>query len=1264
MVVIKELSPSYPLYDVFLSFRGVDTRLSFVDHLYHALMDANLRTFLDDDEIETGDDLRPELKRAIKGSRASVIVLSTNYASSTWCLDELVLILEQRLTSGQLVIPIFYHVEPTHVRKQESSFGVAMEEHKRRLLEAKTNTEKRSQVAEKINRWSKALTEVAQLKGKDAKGRKETEFIGEIVTNIYRRLGGHLHSTLPLLFGMEDPIEFITSWLKDRSTHAADILTISGMGGVGKTSLARYVHGLHCCLFDKSSFIESISEKCDAKRNGLLDLQKQLFDDISKSSKFQAHDTISCTSMIENGLNRKKVLIVLDSIDSIEQLHLLLGKQGFHPGSKIIITTKEVSLPERYAPINPIVKPKHSKLLLKGLNIEASLQLLSHHAFMSHRLKEGYEEVAKQVMVYCEGHPLALKVLAESLYNKTITEWEDCILRLKEEPDLRIMKVLQMSFDSMQSNNDKELFKHIACFFVGTDRGFMETILNSCGIRTIGIRNLIDRCLLTVGPDNILMMHQLIQEMGRDVVRRESPDRPEERSRLCCDKESLTVLEENKGTRNIKGLFLDTQKLEKDTLCGSIELETDVLSNMPNLKLLKLNYVQLNGSYKNFPKGLRWLCMHGFPFNSIPLDLPMENLVSLDMSYSNIETFDLSYSNPQPPTKRQKVTQCRSKDKRLLGSLKILDLSFSEQLRSLGGFFELCALERLYVTNCPSLSEICESVDQSVELVYINLSYCKNLKKIPKTIGRLKKVRTLLLDGCGLSELPMKMMDMDLHDVLKAKIFLSIKSQTTSSANMPSDFKFGMTSLVSSNYFPLEKNNLSNLSFTMASLPSSLVFLSLANSNLSNESFPMDLSSLSMLKELCLDGNPIVSMPNCLRTLPRIQTLSMSNCLKLISVEHPPCTLTRLNLYSNYWKPNYKNLLRKIAFNPEMAPLELIADRNLLAPSSFEIEGMIKIQPMEDVKRSLLRRLGWRTLKFTEDRYMVTNYNYGGSEESQIQMYYEFGIFSTIYKAMAMPDWIFISCSQTAISFTIPQYHKKLRGLNFCIRGDLFEIPKIRIRNITKNLTWIYKHFIRSFSVCRESLIYASHWMFGMNEMQVGDKIIINLEKCGDDLIHMCGMGLAYDSGQMNEGPTLDEDFKKYFTDKKYVKYRDPINRFIKDWWGISVLDDGSIKNEDPLEYYKSWNHIIGGDLSAFQLVTGEYFLHSVDFLRNLFSSASPNAHFKERTVLFKTFSPTMANIAERLNGCEDSGPAGLKSLCIGRLSIVFIWHNLPVQLG
>ena len=157
-------------YDVFLSFRGIDTRLNFTDYLYEALVSENISTFLDEQEVETGEELKPELTRAIKGSRASIIVLSKNYASSTWCLDELVLILEQRKVSKHIVVPIFYHVEPTHVRKQESSFGEALFKHRQRM-EAEQDEEKKSQAARKLELWTAALKEVADLKGKDVNGR-------------------------------------------------------------------------------------------------------------------------------------------------------------------------------------------------------------------------------------------------------------------------------------------------------------------------------------------------------------------------------------------------------------------------------------------------------------------------------------------------------------------------------------------------------------------------------------------------------------------------------------------------------------------------------------------------------------------------------------------------------------------------------------------------------------------------------------------------------------------------------------------------------------------------------------------------------------------------------------------------------------------------------------------------------------------------------------------------------------------------------------
>lgn len=111
-------------YDVFLSFRGEDTRHSFTDHLFQALVRAGLHTFRDKDEIGRGRELKPEIERAIIQSRASIVVLSENYGDSRWCLDELVLILDQKKNFNHFVLPVFYHVDPSDVRNQRRSFTI------------------------------------------------------------------------------------------------------------------------------------------------------------------------------------------------------------------------------------------------------------------------------------------------------------------------------------------------------------------------------------------------------------------------------------------------------------------------------------------------------------------------------------------------------------------------------------------------------------------------------------------------------------------------------------------------------------------------------------------------------------------------------------------------------------------------------------------------------------------------------------------------------------------------------------------------------------------------------------------------------------------------------------------------------------------------------------------------------------------------------------------------------------------------------------
>ncbi|CAH1441371.1 unnamed protein product [Lactuca virosa] len=568
MVVLSQLSEGSSslssihghIYDIFLSFRGIDTRDSFIAYLHEALTDANITTFLDNEAIKVGEDLKPELESAIKASRASIIVLSKNYANSTWCLDELVLILEQRMISNHIVFPIFYHVEPTHVRKQQDSFGNAMSEH-RKMIEAENDANKRSKWAEKMDRWNKALTEVAGLKGNNVNGRLETEFIEEIVKDVYYRLQVPLRNPLPLLIGMDHSIKFVTSWL-DESSYTTDVLTILGMGGIGKTSLAKYVYGLHCRKFKRSSYIGNISRRCEESFIGLLGLQKQLYDDISRTSSIEVHDVSIYTSKIENVVSRKKVFLVLDDIDNLAQLDSMLGSERFYRGSKIIVTTKDGWLTESCALFKKKLTPNHTTHLLKVLQENDSRELLCFHAFKSNHPKADYKEVSNKFVKYCEGHPLALEVLGKSLYNRKVAYWKDYLERLEKETGSPIDNVLRMSLDSLSSENDKELFKHIACYFVGTNRYVSETILKACHLNTTsGITNLVDRCLLSIGDNKEFMMHQLLQKMGRFLVHQESPKKPWKRSRLWRHEESFQVLKQNKGKGSLLGLALDMRML-------------------------------------------------------------------------------------------------------------------------------------------------------------------------------------------------------------------------------------------------------------------------------------------------------------------------------------------------------------------------------------------------------------------------------------------------------------------------------------------------------------------------------------------------------------------------------------------------------------------------------------------------------------------------------------------------------------------------------
>ncbi|KAK2975200.1 hypothetical protein RJ640_022092, partial [Escallonia rubra] len=667
-------------------------------------------------------------------------------------------------------------------------------------------------------------------------------------------------------------------------------MVLCGMGGIGKTTIARYVFNLNCREFDRSCFLASIRESFE-KPDGPINLQRQLLADISQRKDTEILSIDDGINKIKFAMSRKRVLLVFDDVDQEEQLEAILGMQDwFYPRSRVIITTRHVGLLTARAPEYKI----HN---VDKLDNSDSLELFSRHAFGQDHPPEHFVQLSEKVIRQCEGLPLALEVLGSSLYRRSMDVWQSSVTKLQAIPNHQILRKLKISYDSLEDDHDRNLFLEVACFFVGEDIDHMVTILDECDVNTVvGVQNLTDRCLLRVDKYNKVMMHQMLRDMGREEVRQESPKDPGNRSRLWRHKESFSVLKDNSGTAKIEGLALDMHMLREDepVFCinsarpgrfafiswpvanstsnnsNEMDLKTDAFSKMCRLRLLHINYLHLTGGFKGFPKKIKWLRWHGCPLNFIPSDFPLESLVAIDMSYSNL-----------------KAGWC---GKKWLGCLKILDLGNSHGLTRTPDFSKLPKLERLILKKCSSLIEVHESIGNlENSLLYLNLEDCVSLSKLPREIGKLKVLNTLIISGCSnLEEFPMEMENMQALQVFHADRIPMGTVPTTTEVDTSWHAFIRTRTWVS-------KPKTRDLSW--ASLPCSLVNLSLARCNLFDDAFPSELGNLLSLQSLDLSANPISCVPTWIKGLTGLQKLDLKYCLGIQSVTGIR-VLKHINLYN------------------------------------------------------------------------------------------------------------------------------------------------------------------------------------------------------------------------------------------------------------------------------------------------------------------------------------------------------------------------------
>ncbi|CAN1195551.1 Disease resistance protein L6 [Linum perenne] len=597
-------SDSVPLpigeYEVFLNFRGPDTRGSITNILYRFLARLKIRTFRDDEELRKGEGIWPNLVKAIGQSKISVTIFSPRYAESKWCLKELAEIIEhKKREKGHIILPIFYKVDPRDVRHQTRSYKVAFTQHKKNGFDEET-----------IQCWKAALTEVGYLKGWHIKTKEEEVNVADVVSGV---VWSHLSKNdnkleTGELVGIDDQVKQVVDML-DLNSQGVKVVGLHGMGGIGKTTLATAVYNEVSACFDRYSFVKDIRET-QKQQDGDLVLQKNLIYDILRMDSVGS--TVEGKKIIRERITRFKLLVVLDDVDEKFKFEEVLGDpESFASGSRFIVTSRDKKV------MGSLSKGQSKLYEVQGMDHIRSLQLFCKHAFEKDSPQSGFEALSNAIISTAGGLPLTLKVIGSLLYREDEEVWNDKLKQLKNIPEEEVMERLEISYKGLR-REAQQIFLDIACFYIGENKEIASYMWSDCDLYPIlNVNILVQRSMLNIGDENEFLMHDQLRDMGREIVRREDIERPWMRSRIWSDKEARELLLNNKGTNKIKAITLEwsvgVDWVRRDF--SNVDLESTYFTNMSELRYFSGKGVKLIGDFTNLLPNLKWMRLRNFIYN-------------------------------------------------------------------------------------------------------------------------------------------------------------------------------------------------------------------------------------------------------------------------------------------------------------------------------------------------------------------------------------------------------------------------------------------------------------------------------------------------------------------------------------------------------------------------------------------------------------------------------------------------------------------------
>ncbi|XP_013629019.1 PREDICTED: probable disease resistance protein RPP1 [Brassica oleracea var. oleracea] len=861
----KSTLPRNCIHDVFPSFHGADVRKSFLSHLLKEFGIKGINLFIDN-EITRGEFIGPELKKAIQGSRIAIVLLSKRYASSSWCLDELVEIMKCKEELSQTVMPVFYEVDPSDVKKQAGDFGKVF----KKTCKGKTN--------EVIVKWSQALAKVATLAGYHSKNwDNEAKMIEDVATDVAKMLFNSTPSRyLDEFIGMEAHMNKILRVLRT-DLDEVRMIGIWGPAGIGKTTIARCLFNQLSHSFQYSVFMMNVKAMytppiCSDDHNVKLHLQQKLLSQLLN----QKEDLeISHLGVAQERLNDKKVLVVLDNVDRLVQLEAMAKETlWFGHGSRIIVTTQDRKILKAHG-ITDIYKVDFPS------NREA-IQMFCMYAFGKKSPEDGFEKLVWEVTRLVGKLPLGLRVMGSHFRGMSKQEWENELPELWRCLDGEIESILMFGYNALSQEN-KDLFLHIACFF---NNEWKDKVVEHLSTRFSNMRQrlnvLADKSLISLKRGDVIM-HDLLVQLGRDIVRKQSSE-PGQRQFLVDKRETCEVLADDAaGSRSVIGVMFDGHE---------INVSERAFEGMSNLQFLRLEVERagggdafhLFGGQSNLSRKLRLLKWRFFPMTCLNCIPNPELLVELSMHGSKLEKL---WERTKP-----------------LSNLKWVDLAHSKNLKDVFSLSTATSLQELNLRGCSSLVELPSSIGNAIHLKKLNLSGCSSLVELPSSIGNATNLQFLSLSSCSsLVELPSSIgnaiRNLKELDFSRCSSLVGVPSSIGNATNLKRlDFR-RCSSLVE---LPASIGNLHKLySLTLKEcrklevLPVNINLKSLRTLDLTDCSLMQSFPEISTnIKYMYLTGTAIKQVPSSISLWPRLIDLHMSYSENLKEFPHVLDTMTVL----------------------------------------------------------------------------------------------------------------------------------------------------------------------------------------------------------------------------------------------------------------------------------------------------------------------------------------------------------------------------------